>query len=155
MPWDGSSGLTCQNVVDVVITNYCQRQPRKLCSSVLAWTKTRNFACVDDTSTEPHHRFEMAFHGERFFQRPREGLEPKTSMLIASCSERHVARMWQRYAAISLLWRSDYLHVRGNIRRLDCAIHHASSLSLFYNWPPSVTIFVHPHVSHRAFQKEL
>jgi hypothetical protein len=74
---------------------------------------------------------------------------------LRSCLAWHVARAWHRCAVGSLLWRSDHLHVRGDIKTLDYAIHYTSSISLFYSGSPSITIFLHPHVSHRAFQKEL
>lgn len=71
-----------------------------------------------------------------------------------SYSERHVAKTWQRYDATSLLRRSDYLHVRRKIRRLDCTMRYASSLLLPYSWPSSMTIFDNLayclHFSHRT-----
>jgi hypothetical protein len=140
VPWDGSSGLICQNVVDVVIANYCQRQSLKSYSFELSWTKTRVFARVGATSTEPHHRFEVACGGEGFSRSLRGHRSRGTACPLRSCLGRHVARMWQRCAARSLRQRSDYLHSRRCVRRSACYTHYAPLL-LLYILSPNITIF--------------
>lgn len=123
--------------LQVIVRSSCRRATR----SELPRTKTRIFARVGDTSTEPHHRFELA-NGWGEASRSvgkhwsRGQICSLRSCLGVACGG-GVAKSALRVCFFGEAIAKHRLRDGGNTRRSECAMHYApSSLLLLYSWSP-------------------
>jgi hypothetical protein len=94
-------------VVNVVTTGCCQKQLPESYSFQQSWTKTQIFARVGDTSTEPHHRFELVCCRGETLSESWKALESRKDMLITILLG--AAKAWQKYTATSHLCKKRFL----------------------------------------------
>jgi hypothetical protein len=133
-------GLTCQHVINVATTGYCRKQlPESTPSNCL------------EPRLKPLHRWVTY---------PRSRIITSSWYVTRKRLYRSLGKHWSRGQTCSLRsclgWRrraknmlrvpffgrSDSSHVRMRFRRLDCAVHYASSLSLYSRSPSMANAYL-------------